>query len=242
MEKIIINPTGKDVELDFCIDIETLSQKKDAAILSIAVHAFSRNGSVKLPNDMIDTEVFIQPMDCIMHGLDVEADTCKWWSKKAEDRELYDTMILGMMKSERLADGLVSIICHINNIIKYFNEAFNAIEQKEELHASIRYWSQGKDFDFPILENAIMACNNADKNISCNGVTLNAPWKFYDLRCARDYVLNGIETLYGHVEKPYDKIKKFEGKGSVHTSLFDAQRSAWNVQMVYQMLRDNLKN
>lgn len=205
--------------LDFCIDTETLSNKANAAIINIACVPFSREETVQV-EDVHPLNIFIHPMSSIILGCNVTEDTCNWWTKRTLEVQTYITTNIhsrGQSLAEAMAD------------LKHYIEDMKAKFAPDR----VRFWFQGKDFDVPILENAFFASGIiTDKN--------HMPWKYTELRCARDYILEGVEDVFGIVDKPYDCLDKYENDRELpHTALYDATRSAYNVTQVYR-LKHNL--
>lgn len=75
----------------------------------------------------------------------------------------------------------------------------------------IHYWSQGKDFDFPILSNHF------------EKVGLTDPWKFRQVHCLRDLVwLN-----------PRSRLKETADRKGHHRAINDAEWALRQFQQVY---------
>jgi hypothetical protein len=139
------------------IDLETMSTKPNAAILSI--------GAVVMNLDclLIEDQFYqnIELSSCVEAGLHESVATRDWWAKP-ENREARDT----------LTKNAVSL--------RYGLEAFQNWVFKDssddcyEWHVnSIRPWGNGASFDLVILESAYEA------------VGFQAPWKFYNHMCFR---------------------------------------------------------
>lgn len=201
--------------LSICIDLETLSLKRNAQIINIGAVAFSHDGSIQIdPNNRCRyIELFVDPASAIGHDFDIDVDTLNWWKK--HDKEMNHAMSIGIERRgqslDAALDALYIFISDIRNV--YCDES-----------TRILFWFQGKDFDFPILEHATTEFGYA------------FPWKHTQLRCARDYVMNGAELL-GWYDSPYDHLPKFEVDGVAHTALYDACRSAHNVTEMYNLLK-----
>ena len=116
---------------NFMIDIETMGQTANAAILSIGMVRFDINNGV--------TDTFYSRVDlqsCIDQGLSIDASTIKWWLKQEDDARAEITL-----DAPRLIDVL----------IKLSNWLYDACE-----HPVI--WGNGSDFDNTILANAHQKC------------------------------------------------------------------------------------
>jgi len=119
------------------VDIETLSTRSNAVILSIGAIKFDRNGKVPAsPADMDTFCVRVARESCEVLGMHVDPETLQWWSTQpaaVRDEALEDT-------SERLT-------------IKDAMTQFAAWVGKSEL-----VWGHGDDFDCVILSNAFEKC------------------------------------------------------------------------------------
>ncbi len=111
-------------EYSIQIDIETFSQKKNAAIASI--------GAVKFNNTtIIDTfSINIDPLSCKEVGLDFQLETLQWW--KSQNPEAYAS----------LKNNRVSLADALSNFSKWYGPK------------SVDTWACGPDFDLVILESA----------------------------------------------------------------------------------------
>lgn len=116
---------------DFSVmhDIETLSTKKNAAILSIGAVKFNSTGIID------EFYVNIDPKSSHMAGLHISNDTVKWW--KEQKAEAYEAL-----KKDRrsLEDALTA-----------YTEWYG--------NKSVWTWGNGAEFDNVIIENAYGALN-----------------------------------------------------------------------------------
>lgn len=148
---------------DIMIDIETTDTKPTSGILSIAVVAFNVNESTI---DSKSLEILINSSEIEKYGLTKSSSTMEWWMKQKEE-----------VRNRAFLDGnrkeLPEALTLLNNFCK---------EVKP-----FRYWSQGINFDFVILENAMDKCN------------IVPYWKFYELRDSRT-VQNLLPRI--PIEKP----------------------------------------
>lgn len=199
--------------LDFCIDIETLSKEPDAAIINIACVPFSRDGSVDTSGTN-PFEGYIHPMTAICSGLRVDSDTAGWWASRPPE--------LKMVMSTNIATVGGSATAILEEFCIYIEHTKEALSPDR-----VRFWAQGKDFDFPILANALNKC--------C--VIGALPWRYDQLRCARDYILEGVEEIFGPQADPYSKLPPYEPQtgGQPHLAAYDALRTAFNVTEVWKL-------
>jgi len=113
------------------IDLETLSTRPNAVILSI--------GAVKFTfEDGMGEEFLINvdPVSCIQKGLHVDQETVEWWKK--QPKEARDSW---KVNPQPLDVALNSLVEFIGNDVK-----------KQLL------WCHGATFDFPIISSACDAC------------------------------------------------------------------------------------
>lgn len=110
-----------------CTDIETLSTRPNAAIVSIAAVKFSLTSP--------ETENFIIHIDArssIKLGMHVEQSTMDWWKNNKEAAKSW-------MHSK------IDIRNAINQYIEFVGTDKNT-----------RHWANGINFDFPILESTMI--------------------------------------------------------------------------------------
>ena len=159
----------------FMVDIETLSTKPDAAILSLAVTPFDiRTG--KIGSHYYEK---IELADCLKLGLRVSANTFYWWlqqSQKARNELLHDRKPL-----YDVLTGMIELISNIqfSSLKSAARETKTATEEElKSLIPRIALWSNPKEFDLVILQNVFEACE-----------IWQTPWDWrYDKFCLREYV------------------------------------------------------
>jgi hypothetical protein len=149
-----MNPSIKD-DNEVMIDIETLSTKNNACILTIGAIKFNRrNGTTKsleeLTNEKKTFYVRIFRKSCLLLGMDIDVNTIEWWNTLPEEVR-YDAIY---NKENRM-------------------EIKQALRQLSEFLIGVNFfWSQGS-FDYNVLENAYKVCN------------MPLPWKYWQLRDSR---------------------------------------------------------
>lgn len=170
---------------DIMLDLETKSSTPDAVVLSIGATAFDTKyveaiGFYTVPELKRQEEL----------GRVESKDTMDWWAKQsAEARQVF-------------SEPQTELVEALNKMVEYM--------AKQAPMGSIRVWSNGADFDLPIITSLMQKAGVA------------VPWKFYNHRCYR--------TLKGLVPKGvYDMAWKnaqqlFGGPG--HNALVDAKRQA----------------
>ncbi len=195
--------------IDFAIDLETLATSYNAAIISIALKPFSVSGGrIYFPNGYKD-EFFlaVDATSCIMQGMDVDPGTCYWWagqSKEAKEQ---------FKDPYPLRFALGKMIDYVQSI----KEANGACK--------IRVWSQGTDFDIPILRNA------------CRKVGEETPWHYNDVVDARTFIREGIRLLEIPCANPYDAIPPMDGYVK-HDAMSDVNKLIHNVTWVNGQLKN----
>lgn len=114
-----------------CVDIETLSTRSNAVIVTIAAIKFNFTSD--------ETETFcvnVNPVHGKELGLHISKETLNWWrSQKPEACKAWQTSPIG------LAEALDS-----------FNEFCGSDK-------NTHYWSNSINFDFPILESSYFVLN-----------------------------------------------------------------------------------
>ncbi|MDD3037949.1 3'-5' exonuclease [Bacteroides sp.] len=212
--------------IDIALDIETLSKRETAAIISIAALPFDKYDIKERPEMFPDLlvkeggcsslEPFYQVVNatsCALIGMHFEMDTVRFWAEQSPEA-----------KAALLGDDIVSIGTAMESFVKYIECL------KEKYDADIHIWAQGLDFDIPIVRNAIRTAINQ----------ITYPWEYSHVRCARTNILETIEQLYGLLDDPYSVLPKYEGNGCRHCAMFDAERLAFNVRYLSDLLQSKL--
>lgn len=176
---------------DLMIDLETLATTADAVILSIGAVPFD------LEAGTVSEEGFYVSVS-VDSNLDyrrrISEDTLIWWMKQeAAARNVF------MEAKVALPDALVQLSEFIGD-------------------SSPRPWSNGADFDIPMLAHAFTQQN------------MTVPWKFWDARCYRTYKnLPGAGTA----PKPEAGVK--------HNALSDAYNQAQHIVAIHKALFSQAK-
>ena len=120
---------------DVMVDIETLSTRPNAVILTIGAILFNRNNDIK-PLDRYKTYYERITIDsCLDLGMDLDADTQKWWEKQPY-KSRYDALI----NPDRMA---------LKDALQKFSMFFGS---------ATYMWSNGASFDPVILTEAYRKC------------------------------------------------------------------------------------
>jgi hypothetical protein len=202
----------------FMIDIETLSVKKNAAIVSIGAVQFDPWGAEN-PEDQpkIGETLFLkvcpQKTKERQEGIygDVDPSVLAWWETQPEDIRAVNFCKPNDEDALSLPDALVEL----SKFIKFVTER-NRISK-----ACV--WGNGSSFDIAILEDAYSRCG------------FNAPWHYANVRDTR--TMKWIaDSLYGVMainRKPEDIRLK-------HTPVADATSQCKYVSAVCGALRDSI--
>ena len=142
---------------DIMVDLETLSVRNNAIILTIGAIKFDRNkiwSETYSISDIPDKNIFykrISISSCEKIGLHRDLNTENWWKK--QDLEAY------------------------NEAFGYEKERIDikvALKEFSKWYGDSKYiWGNGSIFDITILSEAYLRCN------------LDVPWKFYNVRDLR---------------------------------------------------------
>ena len=122
------------------LDLETASTRPDAAILSIAIVPFSLDANEPAPEVDHYYEV-IDMLSCWLEGDKADEATQEWWMRQ-------DPRAKHELQSRQ---GII-----VRTAIR---EAYNYLCYLAEQYELV-IWSQGVDFDFPILEHALASIRN----------------------------------------------------------------------------------
>ena len=113
------------------IDLETLSTKANACILSIGAARFFPRGT----GVMAHFEVFVDPRSCTSAGMDIDASTVMWWMHGDRDEARKELMACPRMQ---LPTALALFA--------------------DWLKGDRPVWGNGATFDNVVLRNAYEAC------------------------------------------------------------------------------------
>lgn len=179
---------------DVMVDLETLSTKNNAAIAVIAAIKFNLDAPLFKLTEVPEAEKFYRRIDiesCKNIELDVDEKTIAWWKTQPEEpqKEIFENL-----NRVQLIDAL-----------KDFSLWFGKFDR--------RIWSQGANFDIPILSEAYQRFK------------IQTPWKFWNARDTR--------TLYQIADFSYNDDKK----EMLHHALHDCQRQINAVKHCYQPIK-----
>lgn len=200
-------------QINIAVDVETLSKRSTAAIISIAARVFDPDGGCVEGEDK-DFHIAIDATSCAMLGMDFDPGTVEWWSKKPEE----------VKKQFELTESIKNALSHLSIFIEDIKLANDADE--------VIIWCQGTDFDIPILRNAFVCVNNDREEKTL-------PWKYINVRDSRTYILENIRLMYPNCEEPYSVIPK-RPDWNKHDALSDVDQLIHNVQWVTRQLTNRL--
>ncbi|MND22547.1 hypothetical protein D3C80_129280 [compost metagenome] len=147
------------------LDTETLSTSRRAGVVELA--ALGQFGATGMPKSFY---VAIKPTQYDeLKQFDVNMDTITWHNEQNPGH---------LAKLD--AEG-VSLQEAMNQFLAWIGQ----FTEPYELHM----WSQGKDFDFPILEWALQQCG------------YEPPWKFRNVHCIRDLLFLNPRSRIGGAKK-----------------------------------------
>jgi DNA polymerase III epsilon subunit-like protein len=173
------------------VDLETLHTVASGVIMSIGAVRFDLN-SEAIDNDGFYASISIQSnLDA---GRQISEDTVIWWMQQSPAAQLVFTE-----KKTSLEDALVSFT-------EWFGTSKNAERQN--------IWSNGADFDLPMLAHAY----------HLYGMTV--PWKFWNARCARTYKNLPVAAT---LPKPEPTVK--------HNAMSDALAQAKHMQAIQKAMK-----
>jgi DNA polymerase III epsilon subunit-like protein len=169
------------------IDLETLGTHADSVILSIGAVKFTTDGAIQ-------DAAFYAVVD--MKGQskrNINTDTLVWWMQQSPEAQ--------------------KVFSSTNKTNLY--EALGALEEWVGPKYDGCVWSNGADFDIPILSHAYR-----------DELGSSPPWKFYKHRCFRT-----LKELYKNVPKP-------ALNGTTHNALHDAIHQVNHLHAIYEEMRN----
>lgn len=185
--------------MDVMVDLETMATTADAAVISIGAVKFDLN-SETIDNHGFYASVTVQSN--LDYGRLINEDTMKWWMQQSEDaRKVF------------IEPGKLGIDQALENFVDWIQDYHVDKTKAASVMMNRRVWSNGANFDEPILAHALTQCRQA------------IPWKFYNVRCVRTY-----KNLPGAKDITIPRV------GVHHNALADAMTQAMLVQKIHKEL------
>ncbi len=200
--------------INIALDIETLSTRPTASIISIAAKCFTFEGN-QPADDYGNFLSIVNASTCAMYGLHTDNATVDWWSRQSPEAKRWHLECGTVVESIKSA---------LNSLKNYYEDV-----KKSFPDANILIWCQGTDFDIAILRNAFQVVLGTD-----------APWPHTAVRDSRTFIHGIIGILCPDVEKPYSVIPE-NPEWKKHDALSDCMQLIWNVRYVAQLLHQSSK-
>src|SRR5882672_3458310 len=162
---------------EFAVDIETLSTRADAVIMSIGACRIDTAA-----NTMGETfENYVTLESCIQLGMRIDPSTLRWWATQPDEaRNVFE-------RTHEDIDG-VTIAGALANFTRFLLGEAEFLTWNGEPVDDIVIWGNGSDFDNAILQDAFAR------------VGLTCPWKFWGNRDLR--TLRGVTELVTGLPAP----------------------------------------
>lgn len=197
--------------INIALDIETLSTRPTAAIISIAAKAFSFTSDAAITK--ADFYQLVDATSCAMYGMHFDSQTVDWWSRR--DKVIRSPYL------QSAANCIDDVLLHLEKWI----DAVRAMSPDNTIHV----WMQGTDFDAAILRNAYCVVFGDDSKM---------PWRHFELRDSRTFVNAVIGALKPELINPYDAIPN-NPSWAPHDVMSDVDNLIWNVKHVFQMINQH---
>lgn len=168
------------------VDLETLGTTADAVIMSIGAVKFDLE-SGKISNEAFYASISVDSN--LEYKRRISEDTLLWWLKQPAAAQ-------AVFHEEKL---------HLATAMEDFSDWIGTNDYN--------MWSNGADFDLPMLAHAYTQLQMA------------VPWKFWNSNCHRTYK-----------KLPGAKAVKFEASGVKHNALSDAHNQAVQLCAIHKAL------
>lgn len=197
--------------INIALDIETLSTRPTAAIISIAAKCFTFSEQ----QETMPHWHFLQAVNattCAMYGLHFDMDTVKWWQQQSDDA-----------KRAHLNFGNIAVTIRdaLLSLKEYYKSACKLMKSSGQRPL---IWCQGTDFDIAILRNAYQTVLGTD-----------VPWPHADVRDSRTFIHAVAGLLHPEAADPYSLIPK-NPDWNPHDAMSDCDQLIWNVRHISRLL------
>ena len=198
--------------INIALDIETLSTRPTAAIISIAAKCFTfSSGEEPMPLGVFFKTV--NATTCAMYGLHFDTNTIDWWQWQSEDAKRVHL---------QMGDIAVTIRDALLSLKEYYKSACKLMQPSGQRPL---IWCQGTDFDIAILRNAYQTVLGTD-----------APWPHTDVRDSRTFIHAIAGLLRPEATNPYSIIPG-NPDWNPHDALSDCDQLIWNVCHISRLLK-----
>lgn len=189
--------------INIAVDLETLSTRPTAAIISIAAKAFT------FSDPQPEIGCFYVPVNattCAMYGMHFSESTVDFWYHQKEEAK---------KPHLELSDAVCSLKVALLKL-KDWVDSVRAMSPDKKLLV----WMQGTDFDGAILRNAYCQVFGSEEAM---------PWKFTELRDSRTFIHGFVGYVRPDLPIPYDAIPE-NPNWIKHDALSDCDQLIWNVR------------
>ena len=197
--------------LNIAIDLETLSTRPTAAIISIAAKAFTFSEPQPQQRPLY---IPVNATTCAMYGLHFSADTIDFWHRQSPEAKRPHLELTDCCRSLKVA---------LTELKEWVAEVRNLSPDKK-----ILVWMQGTDFDGAILRNAYCQVFGSENAM---------PWKHTELRDSRTFIHGFVGYVRPDLPIPYAAIPD-NPNWIKHDALSDCDQLIWNVRHSVLLLDD----
>lgn len=186
------------------VDLETMGTIADAPILSIGAVRFDPHGTAIGDQGFYRSITLESNFD--YHRRPSE-QTIKWWMQQTEGaRHVFNEEKVGLDTA-------------LEEFLDWFHNFETNVPKQQHIKKDTLMWSNGADFDLPMLAHAITYARHP------------VPWNFWNSRCVRTY-----KNLPGTRDITVERI------GTHHNALGDAITQAMLVQKINATLFPPIRN
>ena len=148
------------------IDLETLGIRPGCVILSIGAVRFNTKRGIFGPSFYR----VVNRQTCLEAGLVSDPDTQAWWENQSPEAQL----VLREADNPSRSSSLGEILLDLKTFLETISLNDDTIDGGRYSLGSAEVWSNGADFDLPILSYAYKVCGLG-----------RSPWRPYSGRCYR---------------------------------------------------------
>lgn len=186
------------------IDMESMGTIADAPILSIGAVRFDPHSGALGDTGFYRSITLESNFD---YGRRPSENTIKWWMNQTESARAVFT------------EAKVGLDTALEEFIDWVYDHETSIPKRQRIQKDQMMWSNGADFDLPMLAHAITYARHP------------VPWNFWNSRCVRTY-----KNLPGARDITVERV------GTHHNALGDAITQAQLVQKINATLFPPYKN